>query len=702
MNPVRGTETRYQYMRHDSELPLSGLQGLHLHPTSIPRISQPQQVAALRNAPSADTSEAEYPQGSMSAQERKNANAISGRSLPNRGHRHPSHPELAEASRLRDIPQDSSSRPEKSSTTPAVSSQMSNSHTWLLQPHLSMKGTPSLTNMLTPTHSFGDSSTETPSHSSSSASSFIQNSTSNTQHPILDHQAAHALTILRSSHDQAQIHTETCLTSTLCQEQACPKNDCPSNTQIICPAEEIEAQFCEGNCVGSLCTGVGCPYSTATITAYDPYGYHGYDTGDCSDFWSCQWACDLDTCNIAPPNNQISLQCVTGNEFGPQQHGNYAPYFPDPIERVEPVRTDYSNTNNENGMLCSIEAFADSIDLDEMVLNQHYQNCHNPLPSVECHWRHCPIDMTTGLSVGQRSDIPRLQQSTTEEPDSRPSPSINNSPSSPLTYPLSVDAKTNGYKCMWIVHQASGTLCSFTCHLGNDMQAHIESAHIDLLPSTGGSSQRTNALRRSPLIICQWKDCKHSIQKKVLRSSKALKQHVFTHSRCEYNSRPLCRPFFFNTGNIDRGAQCSECGELFVDKASLENHMRRHTGERPFKCRYCGDAFAFRAILSRSNTCSGSLKAEIGVTIVTHERTHTGDKVFKCSACGYETGDSSNFSRHKLIHKNPQYNCEVCGKSFCRREHMKRHMRNLHKDYIPRPDLPSLLSADLALADMTA
>ena len=56
--------------------------------------------------------------------------------------------------------------------------------------------------------------------------------------------------------------------------------------------------------------------------------------------------------------------------------------------------------------------------------------------------------------------------------------------------------------------------------------------------------------------------------------------------------------------DTDRGARCTECGELFVDKANLDSHMRRHTGERPFSCKYCEMSFAFRAILSKLNMYS--------------------------------------------------------------------------------------------------
>ncbi|NXE16692.1 ZN776 protein, partial [Lophotis ruficrista] len=48
----------------------------------------------------------------------------------------------------------------------------------------------------------------------------------------------------------------------------------------------------------------------------------------------------------------------------------------------------------------------------------------------------------------------------------------------------------------------------------------------------------------------------------------------------------------------ERLYRCIECAESFPQKASLEEHQRRHTQQRPFQCNGCSKSFRHRQSLN--------------------------------------------------------------------------------------------------------
>ncbi|XP_061632940.1 zinc finger protein 407 isoform X1 [Phyllopteryx taeniolatus] len=166
----------------------------------------------------------------------------------------------------------------------------------------------------------------------------------------------------------------------------------------------------------------------------------------------------------------------------------------------------------------------------------------------------------------------------------------------------------------------------------------------------------------------------------------ALNNHLKLHSgekpyKCSW---PSCHYAFLNlsamkdhyrTHTGEKSFLCDLCGFAGGTRHALTKHRRQHTGERPFKCKLCNFASTTQSHLSR------------------HNRVHTGEKPYRCPWCDYRSNCAENIRKH-ILHTGKHegvkmYNCPKCDYGTNSPIEFRNHLKDIHCD-IENPDLAYL------------
>ncbi|XP_036597947.1 zinc finger protein 131 isoform X2 [Trichosurus vulpecula] len=114
---------------------------------------------------------------------------------------------------------------------------------------------------------------------------------------------------------------------------------------------------------------------------------------------------------------------------------------------------------------------------------------------------------------------------------------------------------------------------------------------------------------------------------------------------------------------------CQYCDKQFDHFGHFKEHLRKHTGEKPFECPNCHERFARNSTLKCHLTaCQSGVGAKKG-----------RKKLYECQVCNSVFNSWDQFKDHLVIHTGDKPNhCTLCDLWFMQGNELRRHLKEIH------------------------
>lgn len=273
-----------------------------------------------------------------------------------------------------------------------------------------------------------------------------------------------------------------------------------------------------------------------------------YDTTDANDSMHCQW---LETDHPCP----VSATPAALSQHVFEAHIDQQALLPcewdhcDQTVESEQLVEHVSQKHHPDQYVCLWQGCGYSFASDKE-LAAHMTTMHTT--KLDCHWGGCefidmdPLALKSHVNDEHLSIFPGETFNQAYSDDLTAASSSVSGVYTPqlhetadlgsLTFPYELSKETHrqplnsirapsGHTCLWMTDPTATTLCSATFTHENDLQAHLDRAHITGLTARGHS-------RQDPVFVCNWHDCK--TERAPFNSKDKLRKHTWIHTRCEY------------------------------------------------------------------------------------------------------------------------------------------------------------------------
>ncbi|RXG62062.1 Gastrula zinc finger protein XlCGF57.1 [Armadillidium vulgare] len=163
-----------------------------------------------------------------------------------------------------------------------------------------------------------------------------------------------------------------------------------------------------------------------------------------------------------------------------------------------------------------------------------------------------------------------------------------------------------------------------------------------------------------------------------------------------------------------KGFACLLCRHVATTKGSLRRHMRRHTGERPYRCQFCPYGASQKSDLDKHS----HLRPRVHVPTIlpfswscsdnsalfdTPSRDMLFEQTFQCLLCSDHLSTKGSLARHMRKHTGERpFKCQICPYAAIQKSDLDRHIRQVTPPVAAFSFQRKRIPADVHAAAVTA